>query len=75
MALTVDTLRAKRDTLVLAIGSGVTRVQYADRSVDYFSSVAEMERAVEFIDRQIDSLAPSSAKPQTSYASFSRRNA
>ena len=57
-------LQAARDTLQRAIFSGVRRVQFTDRSVEY-NSVDEMRKALADLDAQIAKAAG------TSVASFS----
>ena len=46
------TLRARRDALSAQRSSGVARVSYDGKTVDY-RSVAEIDRAVEALDREI----------------------
>ena len=46
------TLRARRDALTAQRSSGVARVSYDGRTVDY-RSVAEIDRAIEALDREI----------------------
>jgi hypothetical protein len=45
-------LRARREALVAARSSGVARVSYDGKTVDY-RSVAEIDRAIEVLDRDI----------------------
>ncbi len=45
-------LRARRDALAAQRASGVARVSYDGKSVDY-RSVAEIDRALEALDREI----------------------
>jgi hypothetical protein len=45
-------LRARRETLSASRDSGVARVSYDGRSVEY-RSLAEIDRAIEAIDREI----------------------
>ncbi|HBZ42503.1 MAG TPA: hypothetical protein DEO85_00230 [Maritimibacter sp.] len=45
-------LRARRDTLAAQRSSGVARVSYDGKTVDY-RSVAEIDRALEALDREI----------------------
>ncbi len=45
-------LRARREALSAQRASGVTRVSYDGKSVDY-RSVAEIDRAIEALDREI----------------------
>ena len=45
-------LRARRDALTAQRSSGVARVSYDGRTVDY-RSVAEIDRAIEALDREI----------------------
>jgi hypothetical protein len=47
-----STLRARRDALSAQRSSGVARVSYDGKTVDY-RSVAEIDRAVEALDREI----------------------
>jgi hypothetical protein len=49
---TVTELIARRDALSAARASGVARVSYDGKSVDY-RSVAEIDRAIEALDREI----------------------
>lgn len=51
MAIVAD-LRGRRDALCAQRSSGVARVSYDGKSVDY-RSVAEIERAIEALDREI----------------------
>jgi hypothetical protein len=46
------TLCARRDALTAQRSSGVARVSYDGRTVDY-RSVAEIDRAIEALDREI----------------------
>jgi hypothetical protein len=46
------TFRARRDALSTQRSSGVARVSYDGKTVDY-RSVAEIDRAVEALDREI----------------------
>jgi hypothetical protein len=46
------TLRARRDALSAQRSSGVARVSYDGKTVDY-RSVAEIDRAIEALDREI----------------------
>jgi hypothetical protein len=46
------TLRARRDALSAQRSSGVARVSYDGKTVDY-RSVAEIDRALEALDREI----------------------
>ena len=45
-------LRARRDALAAQRSSGVARVSYVGKTVDY-RSVAEIDRAIEALDREI----------------------
>jgi hypothetical protein len=45
-------LRARRDALAAQRSSGVARVSYDGKTVDY-RSVAEIDRAIEALDREI----------------------
>lgn len=49
---TILDLKARRDTLSAQRASGVARVSYDGKSVDY-RSVAEIDRAIEAPDREI----------------------
>jgi hypothetical protein len=51
MASLVD-LKARREALSVSRASGVARVSYDGRTVDY-RSVAEIEKAIEALDREI----------------------
>jgi hypothetical protein len=46
------TLKLRREALTLQRASGVARVSYDGRTVDY-RSVAEIDRAIEALDREI----------------------
>lgn len=48
----IDELRSRREALTAQRSSGVARVSYDGRSVDY-RSAAEIDRAVEALDREI----------------------
>ena len=48
-------LRARRDALSAQRSSGVARVSYDGKTVDY-RSVAEIDRAIEALDRDIATL-------------------
>ena len=48
-------LRARRDALSAQRSSGVARVSYDGKTVDY-RSVAEIDRALEALDREIAAL-------------------
>jgi hypothetical protein len=52
---TIADLRARREGLSTQRSSGVARVSYDGRSVDY-RSVAEIDRAIEVLDREIAAL-------------------
>jgi len=49
---TIVDLRARRETLAVQRSSGVARVSYDGKAVDY-RSVAEIDRAIEVLDREI----------------------
>ena len=49
---TISDLRARRDALSAQRSSGVARVSYDGKTVDY-RSVAEIDRALETLDREI----------------------
>lgn len=49
---TITDLRARRDALSAQRASGVARVSYDGKTVDY-RSVAEIDRAIEALDREI----------------------
>ena len=49
---TLSDLRARRETLSMQRSSGVARVSYEGRSVEY-RSVTEIDRAIEALDREI----------------------
>jgi hypothetical protein len=49
---TAAELRARRDALTAQRSSGVARVSYDGKTVDY-RSVAEIDRAIEALDREI----------------------
>ncbi len=51
MTITAD-LRARRDVLSTQRSSGVARVSYDGKTVDY-RSVAEIDQAIEALDREI----------------------
>ena len=48
------TLKLRREALTLQRASGVARVSYDGKTVDY-RSVAEIDRAIEALDREIAS--------------------
>ena len=48
----ITELRARRETLSAQRSSGVARVSYDGKTVDY-RSVAEIDRAIEALDREI----------------------
>ena len=50
--ITAADLRARRDELAAQRSSGVARVRYDGKTVDY-RSVAEIDRAIEALDREI----------------------
>ena len=49
---TTAELRGRRETLAVQRSSGVARVSYDGKTVDY-RSVAEIDRAIEALDREI----------------------
>ena len=49
---TLTELLSRRETLAVQRSSGVTRVSYDGKTVDY-RSVAEIDRAIEALDREI----------------------
>ena len=49
---TITELRARSDALSAQRASGVARVSYDGKTVDY-RSVAEIDRAIEALDREI----------------------
>ena len=49
---TITDLRARRDALSAQRSSGVARVSYDGKTVDY-RSVADIDRALEALDREI----------------------
>jgi hypothetical protein len=49
---TITDLRARRELLAAQRASGVARVSYDGKTVDY-RSVAEIDRAIEALDREI----------------------
>ena len=49
---TVEDLRTRREALAAQRSSGVARVSYDGKTVDY-RSVAEIDRAIEALDREI----------------------
>ena len=53
--LTTSDLRARREALSAQRSSGVARVSYDGKTVDY-RSVAEIDRAIEALDRDIATL-------------------
>jgi hypothetical protein len=48
----ITQLRARRETLTAQRSSGVARVSYDGKTVDY-RSLAEIDRAIEMLDRDI----------------------
>jgi hypothetical protein len=48
----IDDLRSRREALTAQRSSGVARVSYDGKTVDY-RSVAEIDRAIEALDREI----------------------
>ncbi|MCE8556321.1 hypothetical protein KBY29_18560 [Ruegeria pomeroyi] len=49
---TITDLRARRDALTAQRSSGVARVSYDGKTVDY-RSLGEIDRAIEALDREI----------------------
>jgi hypothetical protein len=49
---TIAELRSRRETLSMQRSSGVARVSYDGKTVDY-RSIAEIDRAIEVLDREI----------------------
>ena len=49
---TITELRTRRDALSAQRSSGVARVSYDGKTVDY-RSIAEIDRAIEVLDREI----------------------
>lgn len=49
---TITELRTRRDALATQRSSGVARVSYDGKSVDY-RSLAEIDRAIDVLDREI----------------------
>jgi hypothetical protein len=49
---TITDLRSRRDALAAQRSSGVARVSYDGKTVDY-RSIAEIDRAIEVLDREI----------------------
>jgi len=49
---TIAELQARRDALTAARSSGVARVSYDGKTVEY-RSIAEIDRAIEALDREI----------------------
>ena len=49
---TIAELKSRREALAASRSSGVARVSYDGRSVDY-RSLAEIDRAIEVLDREI----------------------
>ena len=52
---TISDLRARREALSAQRSSGVARVSYDGKTVDY-RTVAEIDRALEAVDREIAAL-------------------
>lgn len=50
--MTITDLRTRREALTAQRSSGVARVSYDGKTVDY-RSVAEIDRAIEALDREI----------------------
>jgi hypothetical protein len=49
---TISDLKTRRDALLAQRSSGVARVSYDGKTVDY-RSIAEIDRAIEVLDREI----------------------
>lgn len=49
---TISELKSRREALSASRSSGVTRVSYDGKSVEY-RSLAEIDRAIEVLDREI----------------------
>ena len=49
---TITDLKARREALAAQRSSGVARVSYDGKTVDY-RSIAEIDRAIEVLDREI----------------------
>jgi hypothetical protein len=49
---TIPELKARRETLAASRSSGVARVSYDGKTVEY-RSLAEIDRAIEVLDREI----------------------
>ena len=49
---TITELKSRREALAASRASGVARVSYDGKSVDY-RSLAEIDRAIEVLDREI----------------------
>ena len=49
---TIAELKIRRETLATQRSSGVARVSYDSKTVDY-RSIAEIDRAIEVLDREI----------------------
>ena len=52
---TISELRTRREALAVQRSSGVARVSYDGKTVDY-RSVAEIDRAIDALDREIATL-------------------
>jgi hypothetical protein len=52
---TISDLKTRRDALSAQRSSGVARVSYDGKTVDY-RSIAEIDRAIEVLDREIAAL-------------------
>ncbi|WP_424931903.1 phage head-tail joining protein [Amaricoccus macauensis] len=52
MMTAITELKARREALTAARSTGVARVSYDGKTVDY-RSVAEIDRAIEALDREI----------------------
>ncbi len=64
MALTVQQLEAMRDKLQTAIFSGQMKVKFGDREVTY-QTTADMERALDRLQRQIADTSGKSRRRRT----------
>ena len=66
---TPEELRARREALSASRASGIARVSYDGKTVDY-RSVAEIDRAIEALDREMSVLQLSSVFPTPATAVF-----
>jgi hypothetical protein len=71
MALTLEQLETKRDALVLAISSGELSVRFESRQVQY-RSIEEMQRALAFLEGQIEKLTGTAIGQRVSYVTVRR---